>query len=97
MSFSLIATFTAKPGRREEMALLIAEFGDVVRREPGCLVFEPFTDSGSDHDFVVFETYSDADAYQVHTRNPAGPGFAAAMLECIVGDGSVLQFLTGVR
>ncbi|MGO1385542.1 MAG: putative quinol monooxygenase [Arachnia sp.] len=97
MSFSLIATFTAKPGHRDEMARLIADFGDEVRREPGCLVFEPFTDSSSDHDFVAYETYKDAEAYAAHTRNPAGPGFAAAMLRCIVGDGSVLQFLSEVR
>lgn len=96
MTHSLIATFTALPDRREEVAQLIADFADEVRREEGCLVFEPFTVAGSEQDFVVYEQYRDEAAFKTHMQNPAGPAFNAALVERIVGDGSVLQFLDQV-
>jgi len=96
MTHSLIATFTALPGRREEVARLIADFADVVRREEGCLVFQPFSDADSDHDFLVYEQYLDEDAFRAHMGNPAGPAFNAALVREIVGDGSQLQFLNEV-
>ena len=93
MSYSLLATFTALPGRSEEVARLIADFAIEVRREEGCLLFEPYTVMDLDHDFVVFEKYVDEDAFETHLRSPAGPAFNAALEERVVGTGSILQLL----
>ncbi|WP_158867383.1 putative quinol monooxygenase [Leifsonia sp. AG29] len=93
MTKTLIATFTARPGRRERVALLVEEFAEAVRKEPGNLVFEVFTRNASDHDFVVFEQYQDDAAFDEHLANPAGIPFNAELNSLIVGEGSQLDFL----
>jgi quinol monooxygenase YgiN len=97
MTVTLIATFTALPGRREVVAGLISDFADVVRQEPGNIVFDPFTAADAPDDFVVYEQYADEDAFQAHLANPAGAEFNERLVENIVGDGSVLQFLDAVH
>lgn len=97
MTVTLIATFTARPGCREVVAGLIAGFADVVRQEPGNIVFDPFTSADAPDDFVVYEQYVDEDAFRAHLANPAGAEFNARLGENIVGDGSVLQFLDAVH
>ncbi|WP_348789949.1 putative quinol monooxygenase [Leifsonia sp. NPDC080035] len=96
MTTTLIATFTALPGHRDDVAGLIDGFAAVVRAEPGNLVFEPFTRTADDHDFVVYEQYRDESAFQAHLANPAGPAFNAELARHIVGGGSALDFLTPV-
>ena len=96
MTVTLIATFTARPGHRDAVAALIAGFAEEVRREPGNLVFEPFTGADAGDEFVVYEQYVDDAAFAAHLANPAGVPFNAALAEHIVGDGSVLQFLDPV-
>ncbi|WP_353807625.1 putative quinol monooxygenase [Agromyces sp. SYSU T00194] len=97
MTVTLTATFTALPGHRDAVADLIADFADVVRQEPGNLVFEPFTAADDDHAFVVYEQYVDQAAFDAHLASPAGGPFNAALGEHIVGDGSELHFLHPVR
>lgn len=96
MTVTLIATFTALPGHREVVAGLIADFAEVVRAEPGNIVFEPFTSADSPDDFVVYERYVDDAAFQAHIGAPGGAVFNAELVQHIVGDGSVLQFLDAV-
>ena len=96
MTVTLIATFTALPGHREQVADLIASFAEVVRKEPGNVVFDPFTADDADHDFVVYEQYRDDESFAAHLANPAGVPFNAALAEHIVGEGSHLRFLHAV-
>jgi quinol monooxygenase YgiN len=93
MTVTLIATFTALPGHRDDVADLIASFAEVVRREPGNLVFDPFTADDADHEFLVYEQYRDDESFAAHLSNPAGGPFNAALAEHIVGEGSQLRFL----
>ena len=93
MTKTLIATFTARPGQRERVALLVEEFAVTVREEPGNLRFEVFTRNASDHDFVIFEQYRDDAAFLEHLANPAGIPFNAELNSLIVGEGSQLDFL----
>ncbi|GAB3127132.1 putative quinol monooxygenase [Glaciibacter psychrotolerans] len=94
MSTTLIATFQAKPGHRDEVRALIDAFAEVVREEPGNVLFEPSTRVDDDHSFVVYEQYLDQAAFDAHVASPAGGPFNEALLPHIEGDGSVLEFLT---
>jgi quinol monooxygenase YgiN len=94
MSTTLIATFTATPGHAETVRRLLAAYADIVRAEPGNERFEPFTDVADDHRFVVFESYSDENAFAAHIGAHDGADFNAALMRVIVEPASVLQFLS---
>ena len=89
----LHATFTALPGNEEEVARLIAEFGDVVRREPGNVVFDVTRERDRPERFFVYEEYVDEAAFQAHLSAPAGTPFNAALTPLIVEPSSQLTFL----
>lgn len=75
----VIATITARPGRRDE---LLAEFRQIlakVRAEPGCIAYGPAVDAASDiaaqhavgsDAFVVIEQWADLAALQAHLQTP---------------------------
>ncbi|GAA1518743.1 quinol monooxygenase YgiN [Agromyces terreus] len=103
----LIAEFTALPGHEEEVERLLLGLAADVRREPGCLGFEPHrvvappatvdvaagpAPVGSR--FIVTEEYRDAEAFAAHLSAPYGAVFNAALVPLIVEDGSVLTFLS---
>jgi quinol monooxygenase YgiN len=104
----LVARFTAKYGREEEVSHLLRALAENVREEPGCLVFEPYRVAASpagsgaaaaaDHEgigtgFVVVEAYRDDAAFAAHLAAPYGAAFNAALGPLIVEDGSALTFL----
>ncbi|KQM82098.1 putative quinol monooxygenase [Agromyces sp. Leaf222] len=102
----LIAEFTARSGREEEVARLLLALADDVRREPGCLEFATHRVVGPPAGvdvahgpapigtrFVVTEAYRDAAAFAAHLAAPYGSVFNAALAPLIVEDGSVLTFL----
>ena len=105
----LIARFTARPGREEEVARLLLALTADVREEPGCLAFEPHrvvaAPSGSAVNagpepigtrFIVVEAYRDEEAFAAHLAASYGATFNAALVPLIVEDGSVLTFLSRV-
>jgi quinol monooxygenase YgiN len=104
----LVARFTAQYGREEEVSHLLLALAESVRKEPGCLAFEPYRVAASPagsgaraavgHDavgtgFVVVEAYRDEAAFAAHLAAPYGATFNAALGPLIVEDGSVLTFL----
>ena len=103
----LIARFTARPGREEEVAHLLLALTAKVRDEPGCLAFEPYRVGRAvrrlrrsrpapepvGSRFVVVEAYRDEAAFAEHLAAPYGATFNAALGPLIVEDGSVLTFL----
>jgi quinol monooxygenase YgiN len=102
----LIARFTARAGREEEVAHLVLALTAKVREEPGCLAFEPSrvaappagsrSESVGDplgRGFVVVEAYRDEAAFGEHLAAPYGAAFNAALGPLIEEDGSVLTFL----
>lgn len=97
MTVTLIASFTARPGHRDHVADLIASFAQEVRREPGNLVFLPYTANDGDHDFLVYEQYRDEASFAAHLANPAGKPFNEALAQHITGEHSELRFLTRVE
>lgn len=102
----LIAEFTARSGREEEVSSLLLALADDVRREPGCLEFATHRVVAPPASidvargpapigtrFVVAEAYRDEAAFAAHISAPHGAVFNAALGPLIVEDGSVLTFL----
>jgi len=102
----LLAEFTARSGREEEVARLLLALADDVRREPGCLEFATHRVVAPPASidiangpapigtrFIVTEAYRDEAAFAAHIAAPYGAVFNAALGPLIVEDGSVLTFV----
>lgn len=92
----LHATFTARPGDAERVAALLREFAEVVRAEPGNVVFDATRLVDEPDRFFVYEEYRDEAAFQAHLAAPAGGPFNAALQQLIVEPSSQLTFLRRV-
>ena len=92
----LYAEFTARPGREDALAELVRGFAELVRAEPGNLVFSVSRKRDDPAEFFVYEEYVDAEAFTAHVGSDYGVPFNAALAELIVGDGSELTFLLPV-
>jgi quinol monooxygenase YgiN len=90
---ALYAEFTAKPGREEEVASLLAELTRKVRTEPGNLVFDPHRLESNPAEFFVYEVYADPAAFDAHITADYGATFNTALGYLIIGDGSELTWL----
>ncbi len=93
---ALYAEFTAKPGREQEVATLVACLTGDVRAEEGCVVFDPFTRAENPRAYVVFEVYRDAAAFEIHLASPHSRRFNAALMGLIEGGTSTLERLDPV-
>jgi quinol monooxygenase YgiN len=91
---ALYAEFTAKPGQGDAVAKLLLGLTELVRAEPGCVIFDPHRREAAPNEFFVYEVYRDAAAFQAHISAPYGATFNATLTDLIVGDGSVLTWLT---
>ncbi|MBM7808389.1 quinol monooxygenase YgiN [Geodermatophilus bullaregiensis] len=69
--FSLVVQMTVRPGRREEfLAGMAANAEASVRDEPGCLRFDVCSVESDENRFVLYELYTDADAFAAHKASP---------------------------
>ena len=69
--FSLVVHMQVRPGRREEfLAGMSANAEASVRDEPGCLRFDVCSVEGDESRFVLYELYTDADAFASHKAAP---------------------------
>jgi (4S)-4-hydroxy-5-phosphonooxypentane-2,3-dione isomerase len=69
--FSLVVQMEVRPGRREEfLAGMTANAKSSVRDEPGCLRFDVCAVEGDEHRFLLYELYTDADAFAAHKASP---------------------------
>lgn len=90
---ALFAEFTAKPGREEDVAGLLAELTRKVRTEPGNLVFDPHRLESNPAEFFVYEVYADPAAFDAHLTADYGAAFNTALGDLITGEGSDLTRL----
>jgi len=88
----LIATFRVRPGHRDVVRALLADYADVVRADAGTQLFEPGTVADRPDDFVVFERYRDEAAFRAHLGAPENGVFNAALADHLDGDVR-LQFI----
>ena len=66
----VIAHFTAKPGKQEELSAFLQTLVEPTRREPGCLRYElnqPLNDPAT---FTFVETFADQQAFEAHCAMP---------------------------
>ena len=89
----LHAVFTARPGRGDEVAVLLRDFADVVRAEEGNVVFDATRLVDDPDRFFVYEVFRDDAAFQAHIAAPAGVPFNEALHQLIVEPSSILTFL----
>jgi len=72
--FSLMVQMEVRPGRREQfLAGMAANAEASVRDEPGCVRFDVCSVDSDENRFVLYELYTDADAFAAHK---AAPDFA---------------------
>lgn len=93
---ALYAEFAAVPGRGHDVERLITAFADVVRSEPGNLVFDVYRKTDAPDHFFVYEIYRDQAAFEAHLGSDSGATFNAELGELILGDGSTLTTLRPV-
>lgn len=84
--FSLVVQMEVRPGRREEfLAGMAANAEASVRDEPGCLRFDVCAVEGDEHRFVLYELYTDADAFAAHKAAPHFARWRAIAEQVLVG------------
>ena len=90
---TLIATFRAVAGQDSHVFGLISAYGEVVRKEPGNIFFEIYTERDDRHAFVIIERYRNEQAFQRHLDGAEGTAFNLQLAPLVEGEGSELQFL----
>jgi (4S)-4-hydroxy-5-phosphonooxypentane-2,3-dione isomerase len=69
--FSLMVQLEVRPEKREEfLAGMSANAEASVRDEPGCLRFDVCSVAADPHRFVLYELYTDAEAFAAHKASP---------------------------
>ncbi|MGC5364246.1 putative quinol monooxygenase [Streptomyces sp. DT24] len=66
MSITVMAHWTAREGREEDIERFLAEITEKSLAEPGCLAYRSFRSLENGREFALFEEYSDADALAHH-------------------------------
>jgi autoinducer 2-degrading protein len=84
--FSLMVQMDVRPGRREEfLAGMAANAEASVRDEPGCLRFDVCSVDSDENRFVLYELYTDADAFAAHKAAPHFARWRAIAEQVLVG------------
>jgi (4S)-4-hydroxy-5-phosphonooxypentane-2,3-dione isomerase len=69
--FSLMVQMEVRPEQRAEfLAGMAANAEASVRDEPGCLRFDVCSVASDENRFVLYELYTDADAFEAHKASP---------------------------
>ena len=84
--FSLMVQMEVRPGRRAEfLAGMAANAEASVRDEPGCLRFDICSVDGDENRFVLYELYTDADAFAAHKAAPHFAQWRTVADQVVVG------------
>lgn len=62
----LVVSWTAKPGKEEEVERLFARLQEESRKEPGCLLYVAQRHQYQPARFLVYEQYKDDAALETH-------------------------------
>lgn len=92
----LYATFTATAGNAAAVAVLLGDYAETVRKEPGNVLFEASCKAEEPESFFVYEKYVDEAAFQAHLSAPYGAPFNAALAPLIIEPQSLLTHLRRV-
>jgi autoinducer 2-degrading protein len=70
MAYALAITLRSQDGEAETFRRVLAEITGPSREEEGNLVFETHQSPDDENAFFVYESYTDAAAYDVHLATP---------------------------
>ena len=65
---TVVARYRAEEGHEATVARLLAENAESSRGEPGCLEFSVFQGIDDPRAFLLYDRYTDEDAFQAHRR-----------------------------
>lgn len=85
-SLHLIALFTAKAGKGEELRALLEGLIEPTRAEPGCLDYRLMADRENDLRFMFVEEWRDAEALDAHFTTPHLQNALARFPNLLEGD-----------
>jgi autoinducer 2-degrading protein len=84
--FSLMVQMEVRPGRRDEfLAGMSANAEASVRDEPGCLRFDVCSVDSDENRFILYELYTDADAFEAHKASPHFARWRTVAEQVVVG------------
>jgi quinol monooxygenase YgiN len=84
--FSMMVQMEVRPGRRAEFLAGIAANAEAsVRDEPGCLRFDVCSVGSDENRFVLYELYTDADAFAAHKAAPHFAQWRTVAEQVLVG------------
>jgi quinol monooxygenase YgiN len=66
----VIAQYLTKPGAAEEVARVLRRHVAASLAEPGCLEFTALQSTDSPDRFLLYERYTDEDAFEAHRTSP---------------------------
>ena len=66
MSTTLVVTWRARPGEEERIAGILRQMVPATQAEPGCEHYYAHRSQDDPRDFVLYERYRDAAAFQAH-------------------------------
>ena len=93
----LAVTWTANPGKEEEVADAFRKLEAAARQEPGCLMFVVHRHRTDHSRFFVYEQYRDDAALAAHRETKHFEEYVVKVLPAIGvrGDGELYSPLTG--
>jgi quinol monooxygenase YgiN len=77
----VIAQYLTKPGAADEVARVLRRHAADSQSEPGCLEFTVHQSTDSPERFVLYERYTDEDAFEAHRTSPH---FAANIEQAVI-------------
>lgn len=88
----LLAELSARSGCEADVQMLLADYGQHVRQEPGNEVFACYCTEDNPQRFIVYEIYRDEAAFQDHLGAPENAEVNSKLATLTEG-GSSLTFL----
>ena len=89
---TVVAELSAKPGREEELKQLLLSIIEPVRREDGCIQYDPHVSTKDPASFVFYENWKDAGALERHLASGHMREFFAKVSDLLAGPPRVLTY-----
>jgi len=83
---AIVVHYQATAGKGDEVAALLARHTAATRAEPGNLDFVALRSSEDPDAFVLYERYSNADAFEAHQASPHFEGIAVAQIRPLLAE-----------
>lgn len=91
----VIARYTVKEGKVEELLALVAELAAASRTEPGNLAFDAYTSTDDPRSVVLLERYVSQEAFADHRETPHFKRLVADRIVPLLDSRAVEQYPAG--